>query len=228
MVSIIIPVLNEEEQIPKIAGSIQEAFRGVAHEVVLADGGSSDKTVELGRKYKYRVIACKERGRAKQMNFGARHAAGDILYFLHADTIPPIGAGKKIVKVLSGEADAGCFRLRFDDDHPALRFYSWFTRFDVDLFRFGDQSLFIRAKLFQDLGGFDESLMVMEDQEIIRRIKEDHLFTILSDKVVTSARKYRENGVVRLQLIFALILLMYYCGISQKAIVHLYGNLLRK
>lgn len=228
MVSIIIPVLNEEEQMSLISERVRKSFGKVAYEVIIVDGGSTDRSPDVARRYGFRVLRCGERGRARQMNFGARHASGEILYFLHADTIPPVDAGSVIMQAIQTDSDAGCFRLRFDDDHPALRFYSWFTGFDIDLFRFGDQSLFIRREAFEETGGFDEDLMVMEDQDFVRRIKKGYAFRILPDEVVTSARKYRQNGYIRLQLIFALILLLYYIGLSQKAIVHLYQDLLWK
>jgi hypothetical protein len=112
--------------------------------------------------------------------------------------------------------------LTFDSPHPILKFYAWFTRFDVDIFRFGDQSLFVRKALFQKVGGFNENLLVMEDQEIVSRLKSHAQFGIIEKPVSTSARKYQRFGLFRLQLIFTIIVVLFYINISQEVIAHFY------
>jgi predicted glycosyltransferase involved in capsule biosynthesis len=145
--------------------------------------------------------------RAMQMNYGAAKAQGDILYFLHSDTFPPPDFYENILQAVKSGINSGCYQLSFDCEHWFLKLMGWFTRFDIDLIRFGDQSLFVSKEVFELAGGFNETFMVMEDNEIIPRIKKFSRFRVLKKAVTTSARKYLENGIFRLQAIFSLIYL---------------------
>ncbi len=224
-ISIIIPVYNEEEFIAETIDQVIATSRNRVEEIIVVNGGSTDSTVQKVSETSAQVVTSPKKGRAAQMNYGAFKAKGDILYFLHADSIPPAGFDLKILSEVEHGSSAGCFRLAFDRDHWLLNFYAWCTRFDVDLFRFGDQSLFIKKDLFWEIGGFREDHVVMEDQEIIKRIKKRDSFSILSERVITSARKYRENGMLRLQLIFTLIVILYKLGFSQQKLVSVYRKL---
>ncbi|MFN1834823.1 TIGR04283 family arsenosugar biosynthesis glycosyltransferase [Balneola sp. MJW-20] len=226
-ISVIIPVYNESEGIAGLLEYLQKVFKPGECEIILADGGSDDDTVEIASDYPCRIVVSPDKGRAAQMNYGARLAEGEIFYFLHADTYPPENVTSLIRSALSkSEVAAGCFQLRFDHDHPALKLYSWFTRFDVDLFRFGDQSLFIERQAFDKSGGFDEDLIVMEDQEIINRIRKEGGFRLMEEYVQTSARKYKKVGLYKLQLIFTLITILYYLGVPQAVLVHFYRTMI--
>lgn len=207
--SIIIPTLNEEESLSRLIPYLKKHTDRANTEIMIVDGGSKDNTIEIGRRCEVTVYPSPEKGRAKQMNFGSKKAKGDILYFLHSDTIPPKDFIELISKEIQAKNKAGCFQLKFDYDHPALRFYSWFTRFDIDFFRFGDQSLFVEKALFQKAGGFREDLLVMEDQEIVTRLKYYAQFSVVDEEVVTSARKYQRFGVFRLQSIFSIIVVLF-------------------
>lgn len=225
-ISVIIPVLNEAGTIgPTIAG-IKGREGGRVAEVIVADGGSADETTDIAAEAGARVIRCEVTGRAAQMNRGARVASQPVLYFLHADSLPPAGFDEQILRSIAEGYPAGCFQLGFDSDHPILRFYAWCTRFDIDAFRFGDQSLYITRELFDEIGRFDPHLTVMEDNEMVRRIKRSHPYKILPGKVITSSRKYRANGVVRLQLIFSLIYVLFFLGLSQEKLVSIYKTLI--
>ena len=203
-ISIIIPVLNEADTIGKLIGHLLEASntRNV-EEIILVDGGSTDGSLEIMSRMEGVRLHTSERGRAKQMNAGAAIAKGEILYFLHADSLPPPDFDRKI---LAAQSPAGCFRLRFEPaNSPWLKLASWFTKFDSSLFRGGDQSLFIEAEVFKTLGGYDERYTVYEDVEFIDRIKRNHEFSILKDFVTTSSRRFQENGTLRLYYHFAAI-----------------------
>lgn len=228
ILSIIIPVFNEEETIGSLL-SFLEVHAGPDHdyEIIIVDGGSTDNTIDIAGKFPVKVIKCPARGRSIQMNEGARSAGGELLYFLHADTFPPEDFLREITQAYQSGISAGCFRLRFDDTHPLLKMYGWFTRFDVPAFRFGDQSLFIEKKLFFEIGSFRENLIIMEDNEIVGRIQDSTRFIILSQYVTTSARKYRNNGVIRLQLIFTLIYILFHAGVSQKGLVKIYRTFIK-
>lgn len=222
MISIIIPAYNEEEKIGELVPFLNKHSLGHEVEIIVVDGGSSDATVQVSQNNGAQALISPQKGRAKQMDFGAEKARGEILYFLHADTIPPPTFVTDIEEKIQRGFDCGCFRLSFDNDHPVLGFYSWCTRFDIDVFRFGDQSLFVKKALFCQLGGFNEELEIMEDQEVVSRLKSRAQFGIINKEVVTSARKYQRFGVFRLQLIFSIIVVLFYLKISQEVIVHFY------
>ncbi|TGE04244.1 TIGR04283 family arsenosugar biosynthesis glycosyltransferase [Hymenobacter fodinae] len=228
-VSIIIPTYNEAAGIGQLLGHLQAtAGPDAALEVLVADGGSPDGTAHLARQAGARVVECTRKGRAAQLNAGAAAAAGRILYFLHADTFPPPNFLPLIRAAVAAGVGSGCFRLRFNDSHWFLRANAWFTRFDIDLIRFGDQSLFVERAVFQQAGGFREDLVLMEDQEIIGRLRKAGRFQVLPHTVETSARKYHENGVFRLQAIFTLVAVMHWLGVPQARLVRLYRHLIRQ
>jgi rSAM/selenodomain-associated transferase 2 len=229
MISVIIPTYNEATH---IAPTIQTLWRhneaNLITEIIIADGGSMDGTIEYGLSEGVRILSCPRKGRAAQMNHGAEAANSRILYFLHADTLPPSGFTTDIIAAVKSGFQAGCFRLAFDHPHWFLKANCWFTQFDFNYFRFGDQSLFIKKDLFIRCGGFCEKHIVMEDQEIIRRIHSMEKFTILKKPVITSARKYLDNGVYKTQSIFYLIYAMYKLGFSQQQLVNTYRKLIRQ
>ncbi|NTV60816.1 MAG: glycosyltransferase [Chlorobiaceae bacterium] len=220
-ISIIIPAFNEEEGMAATLDhllSIAKRYPNI--EIIICDS-STDRTAEIVSRYPV-VLLRTEKGRAKQMNRGARAAKHPLLYFLHADTIPPESFVDDLFEALENGSEAGCFQMRFDDPDLIMGLYGWFTRFPLPVCRGGDQSLFITRKLFRKIGGFDESMQVMEDIEIISRIEKETTFRILDRVVVTSARKYRTNGIIRLQMIFGTIHLLYTLGADQETLVRYY------
>lgn len=227
-ISIIIPVYNEATGIGSLVRYLFKNDPGKhIREIIVVDGGSGDATCAESQSAGATVIHSDKPGRAIQMNVGANHACGDILYFLHADSYPPTDYQDYIQEALQNGYRAGCFRLRFDTAHWLLKIYSWFTHFPYRPFRYGDQSLYIDHELFADIGGFSEQLIVMEDNEIIGRINRATRFYVMPGYITTSARKYLANGVFRLQLIFTCIYLMYHVGFSQSTIVRFYKNFVR-
>lgn len=222
MISVIIPTLNEEGSIGKLIRFLRSCSSEEEIEIIVSDGGSSDGTAEEVQASGARLVVSPKQGRAFQMNYGARNASGKIFYFLHADTYPPKNFVSEIKRSIDKKNEAGCFRLAFDHDHYFLNIYSWFTRFNFDLFRFGDQSLFVTGRLFSLVGGFDETLIVMEDQDMVKRLKKRSGFIVSNQQVITSSRKYQQVGIIKLQLIFTAILVMYYLGISQDKLVKFY------
>lgn len=227
-ISIIIPTYNEAGTIEKLVSYLIGFKAEAIYEILVIDGGSTDDTCQLARQAGALVSVSPKKGRGAQMNFGAAQATGGVLYFLHADSYPPSGFWQDIITSIKHGYPGGCYQLAFDDPHPFLRFNAWFTRFDIDAVRFGDQSLFVTRDVFQKAGGFREDLIVMEDQEIIGRIRRYAKFKILAGKVTTSARKYRENGVYKLQGIFFLIYFLYQLGVPQEKLVKLYKRLIRQ
>lgn len=227
-ISIIIPTFNEAGTIEKLLSYLTQFKDEHIQEIIVADGGSTDNTCNLARQSGALAVISPKKGRGAQMNYGALQASGNILYFLHADSYPPPRFWQDIIFAIEQGYGSGCYQLAFDEPHPFLRFNAWFTRFNIDAVRFGDQSLFVTKDVFQKAGGFREDLIIMEDQEIIGRIRKYAKFKILSGKVTTSARKYRENGVYKLQGIFFLIYFLYQLGYPQEKLVKLYKRLIRQ
>ena len=204
-ISIIIPVLNEEEHIGGVIEFLKENSNPKnIKEIIVIDGGSTDTTVQIASKSGVRTINSPI-GRAKQLNLGAKKAQGEILYFLHVDTLPPKNFDGSILNAVQNGNQVGCFRMKFDSSSRFLAFFAWFTKLNYKLCRGGDQSLFITRTLFQKMGGFNESYRVYEDNEFTDRVYNFIDFKILPKHVITSARRYEERGKMALQYHFGII-----------------------
>lgn len=211
MISIIIPVFNESKTIEKLLVHLSENSSAEnISEIIIIDGGSVDGTQKLVHNFSEKNISntkliSSEKGRARQMNAGAEMATGKILYFLHADSFPPVDFDAMIHSEVRKGNLAGCFRMKFDSDHLVLRFSQWFTKFNFKFCRGGDQSLFITQKAFQALDGYNESYTIYEDCEFINRVYDDYKFVVINEFLTTSSRKYQQNGTLKLQYHFTVI-----------------------
>jgi len=192
-VSVIIPTLNEEEW---IAGAVESAFAAGANEVIVADGGSDDRTTRKATAAGARVLLT-ERMRAKQSNLGAHAASHGNLIFLHADSQLPDGAAEAVDDALQ-HADFGGFRIGFLESSRGLTFAAAAINLRTRISRcpWGDQAQFIRRETFLEIGGFKE-MPLMEDYELAVRMKRRGLTTILPMTVTTSGRRFLRKGLVR-------------------------------
>jgi len=163
-----------------------------------------------------------EKGRAKQMNLGAKSSKGQILYFLHADTLPPNHFDKYIIKEVKKENKAGCFRMQFNSNHWWLRLASWFTKFSWRACRGGDQSQFITKDLFHEIGGFDERYTIYEDNILINALYARKQFVVINKKIKTSARLYETYGVWKLQYLYWRIYLKQWLGADANTLYKYY------
>lgn len=228
MISIIIPVFNESETITSLLGHIFEnASEKNISEIIVVDGGSNDGTQEKVIRFsensdKNIHLIASQKGRAVQMNVGAFKANGDILYFLHADSLPPKNFDAQIISEVVKGNKAGCFRMKFDNDHPLLKFSQWFTRLNFTFCRGGDQSLFITKGIFDKLDGFNEAYIIYEDCEFIKRIYNNFTFTIIPNYIITSSRKYEIIGAWKLQYYFTVIHLKNKFGASPEKLNQYY------
>ena len=221
-ISIVIPVLNEENYIKKVLLSIQKnASSERIKEILVIDGGSTDRTVNEALSFGANVIPS-EKGRAKQMNLGAKIATGELLYFLHVDTLPPKDFDRDILHAYTNGFETGCFQMRFDNNSLFLKFFGWCTRINHQICRGGDQSLFISKKLFKRAKGFNESYKIYEDNEFIRRIYKLAPFKVLPNFVQTSSRRYEKQGMVTLQCHFGIIHLKHYLGAQPEELYQYY------
>lgn len=204
MISIIIPVLNEASTIKDLLYHlIDNATLGSISQIVVVDGGSTDGTQDIVKALDLNIILLNsEKGRAKQMNLGAKKARGSVLYFLHADSLPPSRYDTLILKEVQKGNKAGCFRMQFDCNHWWLRLASWLTQFSWRACRGGDQSQFITRELFHEIGGYDERFIIYEDNILINELYARNEFVVIQSKIRTSARLYKKHGIWKLQYHF--------------------------
>jgi len=223
-ISIIIPVLNEQQTINKLLDHLfTTIFDRNSIEIIVVDGGSSDQTRAIVSNYKEEVTLVEsKKGRAIQMNTGAAIAKGSIFYFLHADSFPPKHFDKYILSEVENNNLAGCFKMRFDHTHWWLRLASWLTQYKWRACRGGDQSQFITKSLFEELNGFDESFTIYEDNDLINKLYARKQFTVIQEWLTTSARRYEDNGIWKLQYHFWTIYLKKWFGASAKELHQYY------
>lgn len=222
--SAIIPTYNEAGYIGRLVEQLRTHGGPSLVEVLVIDADSSDGTAEAARRAGATVWAAPRRGRAVQMNFGASKARGEVLYFLHADVrVHPEFVGD-IGAAVAGGYEAGCYR--FDSDKPLLRFNSFGTRFSGLMSRGGDQTLFVTRRLFDQLGGFDERYVIMEDFDIIVRIRRVGRFRIIPKDVLVSARKYETNSWLRVQVANLTAFSLFFLKVSPRRIAQTYKALL--
>ena len=222
-ISVIIPVLNEAAFIGRLLEHLA-VHSSAEHieEIIVVDGGSTDGSQAVVAAFDQVRLLDGPKGRARQLNVGAQSARGSILYFLHADSFPPPQFDRKIIRAVERSC-AGCFRLAFQNPkHFLLKIAGWFTQFHSSFFRGGDQSLFIIKKEFEVLEGYDERYVVFEDVELIERIYQRCEFAILNDYIVTSARRFTENGVWQLYFHFLVVHLKQRWGASPEELHQYY------
>jgi rSAM/selenodomain-associated transferase 2 len=225
LLSIIIPTYNESENIVNLLTMLQETSHNNI-EVIVTDGKSSDNTVSLVNQLGFEAKISKETGRAKQLNYGAEHAKGDVLYFVHADTLPPKSYYQDIKKAIEEGYQIGCYRFKFNSNKKMLKFNAYMTRFDRIMFRGGDQSLFITKSLFNELNGYCENHKVMEDYDIIIRARKKHRFKIIPKDITVSARKYDYNSYLKVNFANFIAFMMFYAKVDHDKIIRFYKALL--
>lgn len=215
-ISIIIPTLNEASG---IAATIESARRGVRDcEVIVVDAGSADGTASLAARASARVVVAAG-PRSVAMNVGARQATGSVLLFLHADTILPSGAGRAIEDALA-TADAGAFRIGFDRSRPLLESLANLRSQHLGIM-YGDQAIFTTRAAFDRVGGFPE-IPIMEDVELIKRIRHEGRIVVLPVAVITSTRRHRRAGTARTLARGWLIQTLYRLGVSPTRLARMY------
>lgn len=221
--SIIIPILNEEENIGKLLGHlIENSSKENISEIIVVDGGSIDDSVSIVKQFEQVTFLKSEKGRAKQMNVGAKNAKGNILYFLHADSFPTKHFDQLIIDEVKIGNLAGCFKMKFDSNHWWLKLASWLTQYRWRACRGGDQSQFITKNLFKSIGGFDERFTVYEDNDLINKLYELNQFVVIQHWITTSARRYETNGVWKLQYHFWMIYIKKWFGASADELLGYY------
>lgn len=214
-ISIIIPVFNEADNIANLLNHLfNNSSKKNISEIICVDGGSSDSSQNIISQFGEINLVNSEKGRAKQMNLGAKHAKGNILYFLHADSLPPENFDQLIINEIKEGTEAGCFKMKFDSNHLWLKLAGWFTQLPFKCCRGGDQSQFVTKSLFNSIGGFDENFSIYEDNDLIAKLYARKQFVVIQKWLTTSDRCYKSNGIWRLQFHYWTIHLMKFFGAS--------------
>ncbi len=226
MISIIIPAFNEEPYIARLINYLLLYSKGFAAEIIVIDAGSSDSTVQASLNAGAKAFISPQKGRAAQMNYGASIASGAILYFVHADSYPPPTFIADINHAVQNGFGFGRYRTKFDSKKRILKVNAFFTRFDLFICYGGDQTFFIKKQVFKTIGGFDPTMKIMEDYEIIVRAKAVAKYTVIQKDTLVSARKYDTNSWLAVQLANNKIIQMYKNGATQQEMVDTYKNLL--
>ena len=221
-ISVIVPVLDEEKQ---IATTLEALMALAPREILVVDGGSSDRSREIARRFGVNVISA-ERGRSRQMNRGAAQATGEVLLFLHADTRLPPSALYDIVSALTDRRYVGGrFDVELEGKHWMLpvvaRMISQRSR--LTKVATGDQALFVRRQVFEQMGGFPD-IPLMEDIAFCRRLKLMGRVACLRTRVVTSGRRWESDGVWRTIFRMWTLKLLYLGGVSPARLKQFYGD----
>jgi len=226
-ISILIPVLNEEESLRRMLPHLEQ-FPGI--EVIIVDGGSRDGSAVLLQSWsdrpttQERIVLFSERGRARQMNAGAKRAAGEILLFLHADSFLPSRALEAIEEaVRSSGVVGGAFRFRVDSRHFFLKFVERMANLRSRFLQlpYGDQGIFVRRPIFERLGGYAD-LPLMEEVDLIRRLKKEGELVLLEEAVTTSPRRWLREGVYRTSFRNLILLGLYFAGVHPRRLANRY------
>ena len=221
-VSVIVPTLNEERV---LAATLARARQPGVREIIVADGGSTDATRAVAAALADVVLSA-PRGRAAQMNAGADRAGGEILLFLHADTLLPDGFAPAVITAC---ARPGVIGGRFDVDLQPASALIWLTsalmnwRWRLTGIATGDQGIFIRRDVFTRLGGYAR-IPLMEDIDLSRRMKRAGQVACLRQRVISSSRRWQAHGVVRTILLMWSLRALHYFGVPPDRLQRVYRN----
>ncbi|MGE3280078.1 MAG: TIGR04283 family arsenosugar biosynthesis glycosyltransferase [Alphaproteobacteria bacterium] len=222
MISIIIPTLSEELTLPAVLDALRR--EPGEYEVIVVDGGSADRTIEIAQSYRVRVISAPP-GRGSQLCAGVEAAHGEILWFLHADSIVPAGALAAIEKILAARpyAISGNFRLVFDGD---TRFSRWLTGFYARIrwfgLYYGDSGIFVRRSAYDAVGGF-RPIPLMEDLDFVRRLERfGRTCRVNEPPLITSSRRFEGRRTIAIVFGWIKLHLLFWLGISPERLGKIY------
>jgi rSAM/selenodomain-associated transferase 2 len=218
-ISIIIPALNEEDSIREILDSLQKFDDA---EIILVDGGSTDATVSIAESYDVKILHA-PRGRGSQLKFGGDAANGDVLWFVHADTVVPAEATEQIKNALKNlHVAGGNFTIRFDGTRRAARFLTWlYPNLRKLGLIYGDSAIFTRREVYQKTGGF-KPFPIFEDLEFVERLKKQGEIVTLPAIVTTSSRRFENKSFTLTFLRWTILQVLYWLGVSPSALLKIY------
>lgn len=222
LISVIIPTLNEEANLPV---TLRQLAERADVELIVVDGGSMDGTVEIAQQFTPFVFVTRP-GRAQQMNIGARHATGDILLFLHADTFLLPGALDELQRRIIGDgAVGGAFDLNIDSPRRLCKLVAKVASRRSRLLRlpYGDQGMFVWRQVFDALGGFPD-IPIMEDVAFARQLRRAGRLTFIRSGLVTSGRRWNANGVLKTTLVNLWVTLLFFLRLPPRQLRRIYDG----
>lgn len=226
LVSVIIPTLNEERYI----GNTLQFISAVPYvEIIVVDGGSADKTVQIARRFTEYVFLT-HAGRAHQMNFGAQHATGEVLLFLHADTILLPGAIEMVrYHMRHVNVVGGAFNLHLDSESALIQLIARFATLRSLITRvpYGDQGIFVRSRIFRHIGGY-KLLPIMEDLDFAKRMRRMGKIMFISEGLISSARQWEHNGTCKTTGTHLLLRALYHFRFSPHRLATIHDKLLHR
>jgi len=220
MISIVIPILNEEEILEATLNSLSKCING--HELIIVDGGSTDDSYKIAEQYAQVIKS--SAGRGPQMNCGAGVARGEIILFLHADCELEAGSLDAIESAMSDLAMVGgCFQQRIDADGWKYRLIEFMIQLRAMHRRciYGDQGLFVRRSTFEELGGFP-NVPLMEDVVLSKRLRKAGKTCLVRKTIVSSARRWQKLGAARTTLTNWYLRILHSCGVSPQRLAKIY------
>jgi len=230
MISVIILTYNEEGFIGQIIDEIEQQDYN-DYEILLADGGSSDRTIDIATYRKIQIIHC-PKGKAFQMNTAAKEANGEILFFVHADMFLKTNTLRVLQEKISQGYHGGGFANAFNEHNEKIkrigtimnfRFFDKREQSDKGIF-YGDNGIFVLRKIFEELGGFKE-IPIMEDYEFSQRLNQQHkLIKIYDPKIIVSARRHVKAGFWKTRLQWIMIRVLFKMKVPAKYLRNLYGD----
>lgn len=220
-ISIIIPTLDE-------AGSIRATLDALAHfdeniEIILVDGGSDDATVSIAENYAGVKILHSARGRGRQLQTGGDAGNGEILWFVHADTIAPPDAVFQMKRALQNPRIAGGnFTIRFDGERFAAKFLSWlYPKLNTLGLIYGDSAIFVRREVYERIGGF-KPFPIFEDLDFVERLKKAGEIVTLPAAVVTSSRRFENKSFTLTFFRWTILQVLYWLGVKPETLLKIY------
>ncbi len=221
MISIIVPVHNEEKIIKQFLSSFSYNY---SLEVIVVDGQSSDQSKEFAKSFPIKVVKG-IKNRAQQMNSGARAAKGDILLFLHADCLIENDSLNKIVQALNNGYIGGCLSQKIDSPKLIYRFIEVSGNIRARLFKifYGDQAIFVRKDIFLRIKGFD-NVDLFDDVLFSKKLNKMGKVCVLNDKVYSSCRRWARQGIIKTTLINWLLSLGFFIGIAPHILKKIYND----
>ncbi|MBY0476661.1 MAG: TIGR04283 family arsenosugar biosynthesis glycosyltransferase [Chitinophagaceae bacterium] len=226
MISVIIPVYNEENTIASLVTYLKQHGGSLLQEIIVCDAASTDSTKKEATKAGATVVVSPEKGRGAQLNYGASKASGSVFYFVHADVFPPQSFASDIQSAVREGYGLGRYRTTFNTKKWYVKMMSIFSRFDWFACYGGDQTLFVTKELFHATGGYRNDMRVMEDYEFVVRARKQSRYKIFSKGALISDRKYDKNSWWKVQKANSTMMRMYKKGASQDEMIQLYKRML--
>lgn len=227
-ISAIIPTFNEELTIEKTLAAISRLVN--VDEIIIVDGGSTDKTVQLTENYEKiketKLVRLDQANRGVQLHEGTKHADGDIFWFIHADTRPKQGSAEQIKKHLRfDEIVGGNFEIIFSGDKFWARFLTWLYPQLLSLgLVYGDSAFFVRRTIYQEIGGFRD-YPIFEDVDLYKRLKKKGRFVLIHMPVTTSSRRFDDHSFVWTFTKWSIRQLLYWVGVPPKTLGKTYKQI---